>query len=458
MFLSRSGGVAPRGAEAVLPNAGRQNGCELWQADVSELRQQYALAPRNSPERVHLFRAATTRGGKVAAFLEPLLPREVLGGIVLNAQEREALQSVVFLPANEVGLDLLMRAGLPDEAARDLCDMLRDGPDDIVMSTIVSAARTPVPLANWWLKSPGPIGDSSSRDARRELRVLQLVGYRQWPFDENIWRGVVVEAGEALRGGGGDSALVDARTGMALLDLLPRQSHAQRCIILCTGEPLLLYAMRRGFPAAGVEKMLSLGFDANVSSPAAQTSLIDPVPIIEGATPLHYAAHTGDIEAIGLLASHGACLDARDVHGNSPMMYANARAMVAVALSDGKWRGPSTERLAHRNDLMLRDAAAAVVRTLHNLGADPHVCGRDGEGVVRTLILSVLASREGGGMHLWPDFSQLLVTLHSQGVPFHTPNCPDARQVTEFALINAPDNPNDAVWALGALLAQLEAR
>lgn len=453
MFPLQSGGVAPRSVEAVDPNSCPQNLCEPWQTEVNHLRRQYAQAPRDSPARERLLMSATTPGGALAALLEPLLPRDALGGIELNAAERAALQALVLLPVADIGLDRLVRAGLSEEAAEDLCDLLRDAPDDIITSTIFGASRSDCPLMGWWLRSPGSVSDASSRDSRRELRVMQLAGYRQWPTSGNIWRAVVMNAIEARRHDG-DAGRTEARAGLEVFDLLPRRAHEQQCLTTFAGEPLLLFAIRRGFPSAGVEKMLSLGFDPNISSPGATAPSDDPVTILRGAAPLHYAARRGDLDVIGLLASHGADLNARDALGNSPMMYANAHAMASLVRGNGE---VSLERLARRDDERLRDNAVAVVRSLLALGADPRVCGHDGAGVARTLILSVMASRDGGGMQQWPAFEQLLVKLRDQGVPFDTPNCPDAQQVAEFARNNAPDNPNDAVWALRALLASLEA-
>ncbi|VVE87586.1 ankyrin repeat domain-containing protein [Pandoraea bronchicola] len=387
MFPSPSGGLAPYRSEVPVPSFEHRPCRSHCQSDVADLRQRYLRAPRDSPLRESLFSMATSASGSVAVFLEPLLPRDVRGGFLLNAQELATLRCIAFLPAADVGLDLLLRAGLPEDAAHDLCELLRNAPEDAVMTTLASLLTAPSPLAHWWNHAPAPSGDSVSRDARRALRLLQLAGHRQWPFAEHVWRGAVTLAGQALRGDANSGVPPDPHLGVALLDLLPRNLHSQRLMVAFTGEPILLFSMRTGFPAAAVEKMLSLGFDANVSSPEGRAPAGDPVPILPGATPLHYAALHGDLELIGLLASHGADLNARDARGYSPMLYAKAGAPLLYGYDT-----VTTLRPEDRADIGLRDATAAVVRSLCRLGADPSVCGRDGAGLGRTLILSVIAS------------------------------------------------------------------
>ncbi|VVD74552.1 ankyrin repeat domain-containing protein [Pandoraea fibrosis] len=450
MFPSQSGGVAPYRSDVSRSVFARRPCRSDASADVADLRRQYALLPRDSPLRESLLAVATGASGRVAAFLDPLLARDARDGILLNAQELAALRRVVFLAAADVGLDALLRAGLSHDAAHDLCGLLRNAPEDVVMTTLASLAKAPAPLANWWNHVPAPAGDIVSRDARRSLRVLQLAGYRQWPFVESVWRGAVTLAGQALRRDAGSGLAPDPDLGLALLDFLPRNPHSQRLMTTFTGEPILLFSMRAGMPVVAVEKMLALGFDANVASPEGRAPAGDRVPILPGAAPLHYAALHGDLAMIGLLAKSGADLNARDARGYSPMLYAKAGALVLYG-----YDAVTSIRREDRIDPGLRDATAAVVRSLHGLGADPRVCGYDGVGLGGTLIQSVLASRDGGGMDQWPEFEQLLVMLHDQGVDFDMPGGAGARYVAAFAEVNARDNRNDAIWALSMLLSKL---
>lgn len=451
MFPSLSGGVAPHRSAMTAPMFGRQWCSSPGQSDLADMRERYARAPRDSPLRESLLSAATASSGQVAAFLEPLLPRDVRGSVLLNAQEVAALRYLVFLPAADVGLDALLRTGLPDEAAQDLCELLRDAPEDAVMSVLASFATVCSPLTNWWNHVPNVADVAASREARRALRVMQLAGHRQWPFEENVWRGAVTRAGQAMQCDPHSGEPVDPLLGMALLDLLPRNPYSQRLMLTFTGEPILLFSMRAGLPVAAVEKMLQLGFDVNVASPEARAPAGDPVPILRGATPLHYAALHGDLATVGLLASFGANLNALDARGYSPMLYAKAGAQLLYG-----YTAVTTLRREDRTDIRLRDATAAVVRSLHSLGADPCVCGYDGMGLGRTLILSVIASRDGGGMDHWPEFEQLLVTLKRLGVHFNMPDGAGAGHVAAFAEVNARDNPNDAIWALSTLLRKLD--
>lgn len=449
MFPSQSGGVAPYRSDVSMSVFARQSCRNDASTDVADLRRQYALAPRDSPLRESLFSAATGASGRVAAFLDPLLARDARGGILLNAQELAALRYVVFLPAADVGLDVLLRAGLSHDAAHDLCGLLRDAPENVVMTTLASLAKAPAPLANWWNHVPAPAGDIVSRDARRSLRVLQLAGYRQWPFVESVWRGAVTLAGQALQCDAGSGLPPDPDIGLALLDFLPRNPHSQRLMTTFTGEPILLFSLRAGMPVAAVEKMLALGFDANVTSPEGRAPAGDPVPILPGAAPLHYAALHGDLAMIGLLARFGADLNARDARGYSPMLYAKAGALVLYGCD-----AVNTVRREDRIDAGLRDATATVVRLLYGLGADPRVCGYDGLGLGRTLIQSVIASRDGGGMDQWPEFEQLLIMLYDQGVHFDMPGGTGAGHVAAFAEVYARDNRDDAIWALRMLLSK----
>lgn len=451
MFPSPSGRAAPHCLELLAPEFERHVCSERLRFEVIDLRRQYATCPRDSPMREHLFETATLPFGKVAAFIEPLLPRDVRGGVLLSAPEMAALRCLVFLPVADIGVDTLLRAGLPLEAAHDLCDLLRDAPDDAIASTLVSAAKALSPLKRWWLGAPGPTADAASRNARRELRVLQLAGYRQWPFEEAVWRGAVTQAGDLLRRDPQSGLPIDPRTGLALLDLLPRNPHSQRLMTTFTGEPILLFSIRRGFPAPAVEKMLSLGFDANVSSPDGRAPAGDAVPILPGASPLHYAALHGDLETIELLARYGADLNARDARGYSPMLYARAGAPLLYGSDSVIAVGP-----ADRADARLRDDTAAIVCAFYRLGADPQVCGYDGASVLRTLVLSVMASRDGGGMTDWPEFERLIVMLHEMGVHFDMPGGGGVQQIEAFAQINARGNPNDAIWAVHTLLDKLQ--
>ncbi len=452
MFPLSSGGAAPYRSEVSTSTFVHRPYGSDSPSDVADLRRQYAQAPRDSPLRGQLFSMATGASGSVAAFLDPLLPRDARGGCLLNAQELAALRCVVFLPAEEVGLDALLRAGLPTDAAHDLCGLLRDAPEDAVMTTLASMAATPLPLAHWWSQAPALTGGVASRNARRSLRVLQLAGHRQWPFAENVWRGAVTLAGQALQCRTASRLPADPDMGLALLDFLPRNPHSQRLMTTFTGEPILLYSMRTGFPVAAVEKMLALGFDVNVASPEGRAPAGDAVPILSGGTPLHYAALHGDLEMIGLLASSGADLNARDTRGYSPILYARAGAAALYGHD-----AATTFRRQARTDIRLRDATAAVVCSLHGLGADPRVRGYDGGGLGLTLIHSVIASRDGGGMDQWPEFEQLIVRLNDLGVSFEAHAGIGAEHVAAFAQVNAHDNPNDAIWALGALLSKLQA-
>jgi hypothetical protein len=456
MFFSlsgQSGGVAPHRADMTVPTFERQASRSHCQSDLADLREQYARASRRGPLREHLLSTATTSSGPVAAFLAPLLPRDVRGSFLLNVQELAALRCVVFLPAADVGLDALLRAGMPHDAAYDLCELLRDAPEDAVMSALASFATAPLPLTNWWHHLTNETDVAASREALRALRVLQLAGYRQWPFDESVWRGAVMRAGQALQCDPDSGRPINPLMGMALLDLLPRNRYSQRLMVTFTGEPILLFSIRKGLPAKALDKMLRLGFEVDVASPEGQASAEDPVPILPGATPLHYAALHGDLEMIGLLASYGADLNARDARGYSPMLYAKAGALLLRGHD-----AVTTLRPEDRTDARLRDATSAVVRTLHSLGADPRVCGYDGMGLGHTLILSVMASREGGGMDHWPEFEQLLVMHYDQGVHFDMPGGAGTSDVAAFAEANARDNPNDAIWALLTLLRALDTR
>ena len=451
MFPSPSGRAAPHCPGVPAPDLERHVCSERLQFEVIELRRQYAICPCDSPLRGNLFETATQPFGKVAAFIEPLLPRDVRGGVLLSVPELAALRCLVFLPVADIGVDTLLRAGLPLDAAHDLCDLLRDAPEDTIASTLVAATKALSPLKHWWLGSPGPTADAASRNARRELRVLQLAGYRQWPFEEAVWRGAVTQAGDALQRDAESGRPIDPRTGMALLDLLPRNPHSQRLMTTFTGEPILLFSIRRGIPAPAVEKMLSLGFDANVPSPDGRAPAGDRVPILPGAAPLHYAALHGDLETIELLARYGADLNARDARGYSPMMYARAGAPLLYGSDSVIAIGPTD-----RTDARLRDDTTAIVCAFYRLGADPQVCGRDGASVLRTLVFSVMASRDGGGMQNWADFERLIVMLHEMEVHFDMPGGAGVQKIEAFAQINARDNPNDAVWALHALLKRLK--
>lgn len=442
----------PCAAQACAPAFDREACCQLWQADVAALRWQFAALPPSSTQRAALRSAAVMPVGKIAAFLEPLLARGPAGQALLGTREQLALREVILLPAGHIGIDLLRDAGLSEEAAHDLCDLLQDAPEDAVMETLVEFGASPSPLTTWWTQATTPADDLGSRDACRALRILQLAGYRQWPFDEPIWRGAVMLAAQALRLDPASGVPCNPYLGRALLDLLPRNPHAQRLMTTFTGEPVLLFAMRHGMPAAAVDIMLSLGFDPNVPSPHACAVSGDAVPVLPEARALHYAAIHGDVSTLGLLACHGVDVNARDARGYPPILYAKAG---AATLHGGN---PSTIlRIAGRTDPRLRDDTATVVRTLLTLGADPRLCGRDGLGVGRTLMLSVMAARDGGGRAHWPEFEALIVKLRDLGVHFDTPHGCGVPEVMAFASSHAAQRPDDAIWSLGELLRKLAA-
>ncbi|QDH59073.1 Ankyrin repeats (3 copies) [Pandoraea pnomenusa] len=439
-------------AQACAPAFDREACCQLWQSDVAHLRWQFAALPPSSTQRAALRSAAVMPAGKIAAFLEPLLARDPAGRALVGEHEQLALREVILLPADRIGIDLLRDAGLSEEAAHDLCDLLQEAPEDAIMEALVEFGASPSPLATWWAQAATSVDDVGARDACRALRVLQLAGYRQWPFDEPIWRGAVMLAARALRLDPVSGEPRNPFLGRALLDLLPRNPQAQRLMTTFTGEPVLLFAMRHGMPAAAVDIMLSLGFDPNVPSPHACAVAGDAVPVLPEARALHYAAIHGDISTLGLLACHGVDVNARDARGYPPILYAKAG---AATLHGGN---PSTiVRIAGRTDPRLRDDTAAVVRMLLSLGADPRLCGRDGLSVGRALVLSVMAARDGGGRAHWPAFEALVVKLCDLGVRFDTPHGCGVPEVMAFAASHAADRPDDAIWSLGELLRKLSA-
>ncbi|WP_353190231.1 ankyrin repeat domain-containing protein [Pandoraea pnomenusa] len=455
MFPSLSGGASAPCAEVPAPAVGDSSGADAGQARrrsaVDELRAAFADAPRASSLRKLLWSMGMMPSGKVAAFLEPLLPCDAVGNAILSREEQAALRGVVMLPAADVPIDLLRDAGMSNDAAYDLCCLLHDAPEDIVVSTLAAFAASPSPLIAWWHQTPWLADDMGSREARRSLRVLQLAGHRQWPFDEQIWRSAVMYAGHALQSDPETGMPANPWTGMALLDGLPRGTHAQRLMTTFTGEPILLHAMRLGLPAAAIEKMLSLGFEPDTPSPPGRAPAGDIAPILPGAHALHYAALHGNVEAIGLLISYGAQPDTRDARGYAPMLYAHASAPVLYGCD------PSASFLPeNRTDRHVRERTAAVVRTFLDLGADPCARGNDGMNVGRALMLSVMASRDGGGLDSWPEFEALLVSLCHRGVCFDAAHGSGARQVEMFAQVHAQGRPGDAIWSLLALLRKLE--
>lgn len=419
-------------------------------ADVATLRRQYVRAQPGSDARLGMLVGAGAANSAVARALAPMLARNAAGEPLLSEWQQRQVRCLVLLPEADIVVDQLRCAGLDYDAALDLCELLRDAPDGILMQTLRDLAVCASPLTRWWHNAPQLADDARACVERRDLRILQLVGFREWPHDEGIWRQVISHASEALRRDRRTGEPMSPRNGRALLGLLPIRRQTQDAMILSTNEPLLLHAMRHGLPGPAVKQMLETGFCADVASPAGNGEPSDRIPLLCGARPLHYAAIHGDIEAITALAYHGADINARDAFGCTPVLYANARdTCFAKAMA--------------RTDRELRDRTVAVVWTLRDLGANTQVRGAHVGSLGAVLIGAVIESRDGGGMTTWPAFEQLMWALHEDGVSFEMPagwpvDDTPARQVAAFARAFAADNPEDASWALSALLARLAVR